>query len=320
MTFVRTSGQHLCREHFLRGFDKRAKMAVHDQGRLPRGTIAIALSGGKDSVSLLHFLHGLTKDRPDVELVAVSVDEGIAGYRDSALDICKQVTDQYGIPWHVVKTKDLAGYSIDEYARGEKGPDASGNDRPTQGPSGLASDGTSAAPKPRPACGPCGVFRRLGINSVARDLGCVAVATGHNLDDTAQTILMNVLQGDTDRLARLAPHDAGEAKEGLIPRILPFRTIPEKDVLLYALLNGLPLHHEEECPYAARAHRFFLRDKILELEARNPGTRHALVRFHDRVKPALLATAPSVEMKVCPDCGEPTSGVDCKVCAWKRQD
>ncbi len=295
VTFVRTSGQHLCKEHFLQGFEKRAKMAVHDQGKLPKGTIAIALSGGKDSVSLLHFLAGLTKNRPDVDLLAISVDEGIDGYRDSALDICRDVTKRYDIPWHVVKTKDLAGYSIDEYARGEKGPDAAG--------------------EARPACGPCGVFRRLGINSVARDLGCVAVATGHNLDDTAQTILMNVLGGDVDRLARLAPHD--EPKAGMVPRILPFRTIPEKDVLLYALLNDLPLHHEEECPYAARAHRFFLRDKLLELEERSPGTRHSLLKFQDRVKPLLVAGASSVEMRMCPDCGEPTSGVDCKVCAWK---
>lgn len=297
MTFVRTSGQHLCQQHFLRGFEKRAKMAVHDQGKLPKGTIAIALSGGKDSVSLLHFLHGLTAHRPDVNLVAISVDEGIHGYRDSALDICKDVTDRYEIPWHVVTTKELAGYSIDEYARGEKGPDASGSDRP--------------------ACGPCGVFRRLGINSVARDLGCVAVATGHNLDDTAQTILMNVLGGDVDRLARLAPHD--EPKPGLIPRILPFRTVSEKEVLLYALLNGLPLHHEEECPYAARAHRFFLRDKLLEMEERNPGTRHSLLKFQDRVKPLLVDASGSVEMRTCVDCGEPTSSTACKVCAWKQK-
>jgi uncharacterized protein (TIGR00269 family) len=296
ITFVRTSGQHRCREHFLRSFDKRAKQTVQEQGKLPKGTIAIALSGGKDSVSLLHFLHELTANRPDVELLAISIDEGIEGYRGSALDICKDVTGRYNIPWHVVKTKDLAGYSIDEYANGSMGPDANGTDRP--------------------ACGPCGVFRRLGINQKARELGCVAVATGHNLDDTAQTILMNVLGGDVDRLARLAPHD--QEKEGLVPRILPFRMISEKDVLLYAILNDLPLHHEMECPYAARAHRFFLRDKILELEERSPGTRHSLVRFQDKVKPLLVAGAPSVAMKMCTQCGEPTSGVDCKVCAWKQ--
>lgn len=296
VTHIRYSGQHLCKDHFLRFFERRAKMAVHDQGKLPKGTIGIALSGGKDSVSLLHFMHKLTGPRPDVNLVAITIDEGIAVYRDSSLDICRDITAQYGIPWHVVKTKDLAGYTIDEYGAGEAGPNA---------------DGT-----PRPACGPCGVFRRLGMNQLARDLGCAAIATGHNLDDSAQTILMNVLGGDVDRLARLAPHDITETKEGLIPRMIPFRTIPEKEVLLYALLNGLPLHHEAECPYAARAQRFFLRDKLLELEARSPGTRHSLVAFHEKLKPH-LAGMEMAALSTCPACGEPTSGVDCRVCAWK---
>lgn len=313
MTHIRYSGQHLCREHFLRFFDQRAKRAVAEQGRLPKGTIAVALSGGKDSVSVLHFLHDLSAGRPDIDLVAVTVDEGIAGYRDGSLEICRDLTKRLGVPWHVVKTRDLAGYTIDEYAAGG-GKDPPGTARPSQGPSGLDQGARSQATA-RPACGPCGVFRRLGVNQVARDLGAEAVVTGHNLDDSAQTVLMNVLGGDPERLARLAPHT--ERREGMVPRLLPFREIPEKEVLLYALLQGLPIHHEQECPYAARAHRSHLRDALLDLEARSPGTRHSLLRFQDRVKPALLAYLPQSVLSQCPTCGEPTSGIRCKSCAWR---
>lgn len=290
VTHIRYSGTHLCRDHFLRFFEKRAKMAVHDQGKLPKGTIAVALSGGKDSVSVLHFLHGLTAHRPDVDLVAISVDEGIDGYRDSALDICKELTDQLNVPWHVVTVKELGGYTIDEFSERDGG---------------------------RAPCSPCGVFRRMGMNQLARELGCSAIATGHNLDDTAQTILMNVLKGDSDRLARLAPHNVNQPVEGLVPRLLPFRTIPEKEVLLYALLQGLPLHHEAECPYAEKAQRFMLRDMLLELEGRTPGTRHSLLRFHDRVKPLLLEEMGVADVRQCPNCGEPTSSDRCKACDWK---
>lgn len=289
---VRYSGLDLCREHFLRFFDERAKAEVKRQGKLPAGTIAVALSGGKDSVSLLHFLHRLTKDRPDVELAAVTIDEGIAGYRDGSIEICRAVTDRLDVAWTVVKTKDLAGYSIDEYAEGG-GKDPNGG--------------------PRPACGPCGVFRRAGINQAARDIGAAAVATGHNLDDMAQTVLMNVLQGDVDRLARLAPHD--DPKPGMVPRLIPFRTIPEKEVLLYALLNDLPLHHEEECPYAARAGRFFLRERLWELEERAPGTRHKLLAFQDKLKPHIVTE--QAPLGQCERCGEPTSGTVCKPCQWR---
>lgn len=315
VTHIPYSGQHLCREHFLHYFDKRAKAEVKQQGRIPPGTVAVALSGGKDSVSVLHFLHRLTRDRPDVTLAAISVDEGIEGYRGSALEICKEVCAEWGIEWHLVTTKELAGYTIDQYAAGTHGPtDPPGDTGQAKGPNGeraRANDG-----RPRPACGPCGVFRRQGLNQVAMRIGADAVVTGHNLDDHAQTILMNHLNGDVDRIARLAPHSGRH--DGMVPRLLPFRTIPEKEVLLYAMLHDLPLHHEAECPYAARAHRFRLRDMLWELEEATPGTRHSLVRGADRLKPLLLDAAVGGDGGTpCPTCGEPTSGAACKACSWR---
>ncbi|HLF16657.1 MAG TPA: TIGR00269 family protein, partial [Candidatus Thermoplasmatota archaeon] len=224
----------------------------------------------------------------------------IAGYRDRALEVCRQVTSDLGVPWQVVRTRDLAGYTMDEYAAGLRGP------------RGEPAPGT-----PRPACGPCGVFRRVGINRLAKEAGAAAVVTGHNLDDMAQTVLMNHLKGDLERLARLAPHDTGEAVAGLVPRILPFRTIPEKEVLLYAVLQGLPFHHEGECPYAERSHRFALRDVVMGLEAVTPGTRHALVKGAERLQPILRGTLPSARILECQDCGEPTSGAVCMACTLR---
>lgn len=292
------AGIGLCRVHFLDFFDRRAKAEVASQGRLPEGTIAVALSGGKDSVSLLHFLHRLTADHPRIQLHAVTVDEGIAGYRDSALAICRDLTTRLGVPWTVVRVADLAGYGIDAYAAGTAGP-----------------QGEALPMAPRPSCGPCGVFRRAGLNGLAKQVGATAVATGHNLDDQAQTVLMNTLRGDLGRMARLAPHD--HPQDGLVPRILPFRGIPEKEVLLYAFLHGLPLHHEAECPYAARSHRFQLRDMLVQLEATTPGTRHALVKGADRLKPILQAALPHEGTQECLTCGEPTSAPRCKACLMK---
>jgi uncharacterized protein (TIGR00269 family) len=291
VAFLRYAGTHLCRAHFVQSFERRAKAEVARQGRIPEGRVAVALSGGKDSVAALHFLRKLTKDHPRVELLAVTVDEGIAGYRDSALAICKDLTEHLGIAWHVARTQDLAGYTID----------------------------AAAAKTPASVCGSCGVFRRLGMNRLARDLGAVALVTGHNLDDQAQTILMNHLKGDLDRLARLAPHTAADAArhDSLVPRLLPFRNLPEKEVLLYALLEGLPIHDEAECPYATRSHRFALRDVLMGLEEQTPGTRHALVRGHERLKPILQAALPPLPVASCPECSEPTSGDLCIPCSLK---
>lgn len=339
-------GQDLCRGHFVRFFEERAKKELAKQGRLPAGIVAVALSGGKDSVSLLHFLHAIVADRHDVRLVAVTVDEGIAGYRESALEICRDVTDRLGIEWRLVRTRDLAGYDIDDYASGRAGPSGESAQRLRiaeplgQGPPGLGPDDRPPAAAARPACGPCGVFRRAGLNQVAREIGASAVVTGHNLDDMAQTVLMNVLGGDAARLGRIAPHmpladgddsadgegATGRRPDGLVPRLVPFRTLPEKEVLLYALLQGLPIHDEAECPYAARAQRFALRDQLWQMEARAPGTRHRLIRFADTVKPLLQAAAGRGDaaggdtIATCPECGEPTSardGTACRVCDWK---
>jgi uncharacterized protein (TIGR00269 family) len=298
----RYAGVRLCRDHFLRSFAERAKHEVARQGRLPEGLTAVALSGGKDSVSVLHFLKEMTKGNPKVRLAAITVDEGIEGYRASALDLCRQVTEEWGVPWHVVRTKDLAGYSIDQYAAGTAGP--RGEALPMAG---------------RPACSACGVFRRAGLNRLAREIGAAAVATGHNLDDQAQTVLMNTLKGDLERAARLAPHTPEDVAHhpGLVRRILPFRGIPEKEALLYAVLHGLPLHQEAECPYAARSHRFLLRDVLVRLEEHNPGTRHALVKGAQRLKPILQQALPPMDVVSCPECGEPTSGERCMACAMK---
>jgi uncharacterized protein (TIGR00269 family) len=301
---LRYSGTDLCRDHFLRFFDERAKREVARQGRLPQGTLAVALSGGKDSVSALHFMRRLVEGRPGVRLAAITVDEGIAGYRDSALEICRRVTTEWEIPWSVVRTKDLAGYAIDDYAAGTAGPKSETERLP------MAS---------RPACSACGVFRRTGMNRLAREIGAAAVVTGHNLDDQAQTVLMNTLKGDLERAARLAPHSEADVAHhpGLVRRILPFRSIPEKEVLLYAVLHGLPLHHEAECPYAARSHRFALRDMLTKLEEQTPGTRHALVKGAERLKPILQAALPAMAVASCPECGEPTSGDLCKACEMR---
>jgi uncharacterized protein (TIGR00269 family) len=300
-------GERLCREHFLRFFDERAKKELAQQGRLPRGTVAVALSGGKDSVSALHFVHGLAAKRPDVRVVAVTVDEGISGYRDKSLEVCRELTERIGVEWRVIATRELAGYTIDDYAAGRAGPSGDAAARLRVRPPGEAAAG-------RPSCGPCGVFRRVGVNALARAAEASVVVTGHNLDDMAQTVLMNVLGADVERLGRMAPH--AETQDGLVPRRVPFRTIPEKEVLLYALLHGLPIHHDEECPYAARAQRFALRDQLWQMEARAPGTRHRLVRFQERVAPLVRAAAVAA-IGVCASCGAPTGSARCRACEWK---
>ena len=140
------------------------------------------------------------------------------------------------------------------------------------------------------------------------------MALGHNLDDMAQTVLMNMANGDIDRTLRLAPHTDSPV-DGLPPRIVPLRWIPEQEIHLLAMHKQLPMHHEE-CPYAQGALRWRYRDLVAQMAQDVPGTRHSLVRMADNIKmvakqePAPIRSQP---MK-CERCGSPTSGATCKAC------
>jgi uncharacterized protein (TIGR00269 family) len=285
IAWQRYSGARLCARHLHESVQGRARKEFN-QATLPgRGArLLVAYSGGKDSTVALHLVHALREHRPGLEIVALTVDEGIAGYRPEGLAVAQDVCRELGVEQLVRRTKDLAGASVDE---------------------AHASDAAS--------CGFCGVFRRRIMNDVAKEVGADAVVTGHNLDDVAQSILMNLASANLEKLAKLAPHD--DPKPGFVPRILPLRTVPETEVYLYAFTKGLRWH-EAQCPYADGALRGVYRDALYRLEEARPGTRHALLKTHEALRP-LLRAGESAPMKACGSCGKPTSGDRCKACEFR---
>jgi uncharacterized protein (TIGR00269 family) len=130
----------------------------------------------------------------------------------------------------------------------------------------------------------------------------------------SQSILMNFANGDMEKLARLGPHK--KIQPGLVPRMLPLRVIPEKEVALYAISKNIA-YHDAECPYSTRALRGNFRDIIDDLEYKNPGTRHSILNSYDGIKDLLMKKYPSVELDNCSKCGEPTSQNICKACILK---
>lgn len=291
IVWQRYAGAHLCGRHLRESVEKRARKELARQADLPRGArLAVAYSGGKDSTVALHLLHDLTLARPDLDVVAITIDEGIEGYRPAALELTRDVCRSLGVAHEVRRTRDLAGATVDE---------------------------VHALDPETSQCGFCGVFRRRLMNDFAKEVGADALATGHNLDDAAQSILMNLASANLERLAKLGPHR--QAKPGLVPRLLPLRTIPETEVYLYAHVRGLRFH-DQECPYAEAALRRVYRDALYRLEEARPGTRHALVRTHDTLGPLLLAAQDGEHpMASCLECGEPTSGLRCKACEFRRR-
>lgn len=285
MYFARYSGEHLCAEHFLAFVERRFRRELRQQGPFKRGRLAVALSGGKDSVVTLRLMHETFRENREIEVVAATIDEGIASYRPPSIEIAAEHCKELGIEHVVLSYEQTSGVTMDKV---------------------VVHPARVHMP-----CAYCGVMRRKNLNEAARRLGATHLATGHNLDDVSQTILMNHLKGDTDRLAKMGPHRAEDVQEGLVPRILPLRSIPEREVALYAILRGWR-YHDGECPYAQDATRGRYRDLLLQLEEETPGTRHALLAGYDRLRPLLKSEK---ALRACGSCGEPSSGATCRACA-----
>lgn len=171
------TGDALCKECFFWAFETEIHYTITKAELFNKGdSVAIGASGGKDSTVLAYVLKTLNQRfNYGLNLMLLSIDEGITGYRDDSLETVKQNRDDYEMPLKILSYKDLYGWTMDEI---------------------VAQIGR------KNNCTFCGVFRRQALDRGAAMLGVKCIATGHNADDIAETVLMNVLRGDIARLKR----------------------------------------------------------------------------------------------------------------------
>ena len=288
----RYAGTLLCDRCLTKSVERRFWRAVAEHKLIaPNEKIAVAVSGGKDSVVALHLIADYCKNK-NCEVAAVTIDEGIKGYRDHSLPVARENAEELKIEHSIVSFKKAYGATLDEIVKVAK------KRRSKQHP-----------------CTYCGVMRRSLLNKAARELGADKLATAHNLDDEAQAIMLNYVRGDFSRLHRLGP--IYPPREGFVPRIKPMREIPEKEIALYALLKNIKVHLAV-CPYTGGIHTE-IRDFLNDFEVKHPNTKFMIVRMFDRMKPYIAQTLPSFELQKCRSCGEPTSGELCKACELLKE-
>ena len=276
--YQRYSGLHLCEDHFIQDLETKAKRAIRAHRWIqPGDRIGVAISGGKDSSALLYFLKKVLGPRRDVDLVGITIDEGIQGYRHPE-DTVKMASGM-GIECITASFSNEYGVTLDRIV--ERAGDAQ-------------------------SCSYCGVLRRHLINKVARENGMTKLALGFNLDDEAQSILMNVLRGDASRLQRgTVPFP------GMVPRIKPFISIPEREVALYSLLHvdGLEIGR---CPYSHNALRAEVRQMLNRYAWNHPSARYSLLNFGEDLS-GDQKPGKSINRNICSECGEPC-GATCRSC------
>jgi uncharacterized protein (TIGR00269 family) len=289
------SGEKLCRKCFTESIEEKVRATIAKYKMFDfDDRIAVAVSGGKDSISLLHILAKIERDYPKASLLAITVDEGIRGYRDEALKIAAENCRSLGIEHHIVSFKELYGYTLDEIVKKEN----------------------KSIGKLTP-CAYCGVLRRRALNTAARKLKANKIATAHTLDDETQTILLNIFHGDVLRIAREKPVTE-EKHPKLVQKVKPFCEIPEKETALYAYVKKISFQ-SNPCPYAQEALRNDIRVMLNRIEEKHAGTKFTIFRSIEKIRPALEKISEKEGLKECSECGEPTTEEICKTCQMLKK-
>lgn len=243
--------QKLCKTCFIQIFEDEIHHTITSTALFsPGDKIAIGASGGKDSTVLASVLKTLNeRHNYGIDLVLLSIDEGIKGYRDDSLETVKRNATQYDMPLKIVGYDELYGWTMDQVveAIGKKGN-----------------------------CTYCGVFRRQALDRGAKMLNINHVVTGHNADDVAETILMNLLRGDLPRLSRSTSIVTGDATSD-VRRSKPLKYAYEKEIVLYAHHKRLD-YFTTECIYSPEAFRGSARSLIKNLERIRPSAILDVVR------------------------------------------
>ena len=204
--------------------------------------IAVGISGGKDSLTLLYGLAGLRQFYPNhFELIAVTVD---LGYEDFDLTPIQELCTELQVEYHRIETE--IGSIVKEH-KGEKS-----------------------------LCALCAKLRKGALNDTVRKLGCNKVAYAHHRDDMIETMLMSLIyEGRFHSFDPVTHLD----KTGLTV-IRPMIYVPEAEVIGFAKKYPLPIV-KNPCPMDGHTRREYVKNLLRQINRENPGAKermfHALM-------------------------------------------
>ena len=253
--------------------------------------IAVGVSGGKDSLTLLYVLKKILKKNNCNEIMAITIDEGIESYRDESVNIVKDHCERLNIPLKIFSYKDLFGTSMDEAM--------------VKRPSTKYS-----------SCSMCGTFRRRALDIAAKFVDANVLATAHNLDDHIQTFMINLFSGDIDRIGWMYPtpieYDTG------LKKIKPFIEIYENEIVFYAFHSQIEFQ-SEQCPYMNESIRSDFRQIFNNLEKVHPGIKYNCYNSINKISKIIqssIAKEPIhfLKKKSCSKCGNVSNNDVCAVC------
>jgi len=282
---VRRHNAAFCKDCFPVVFRNQVRRAIDEYDMLtPGDRILVAVSGGKDSLALWDVLleEGYRAD-------GLYLGLGIGAYSDRSHERTMTFAADRGA---TLRTVDLAErYGFDIPLAGRKGA--------------------------RSSCAVCGLSKRYIFNKEAHDGGYDVVATGHNLDDEAATLLGNTLRWNVDYIARQSP--VLPETTGFARKVKPLHRLSELETAAYAFLRGID-YVVEECPLVAGNTQLRYKEAMNAIEARSPGTKaQFFLGYLDRGMPIFRTAEERVTLVACGNCGEPTTAMFCAFCRARAQ-
>ena len=281
----------LCREHFLEWLPQQVERFIKKYQMFHRHErILVAVSGGKDSLSLWDILHRLEYPA-DGLYIGLGIDEGLA-YSSRSHELSEKFAAERGLKLHVVNIEQEYGQTIPMLAQGTN----RGKDKP---------------------CAVCGLSKRHVMNRIAREGGYDVLVTGHNLDDEAAVLFGNTLNWLPGYLARQWPVLEAN-RPGLVRKAKPLCRIYEREMAAYAVLSGIEYIYDE-CPHAEGSTTIYYKEMLNRLEADHPGAKLSFyVSFLQAKENGLFSPQADPDVALlhaCPTCGQPTSAPgECSFC------
>lgn len=280
----------LCKDHFLDWLPAQVERAIQKYRMFHREEeILVAVSGGKDSLTLWDILHRLGY-RADGLYVFTGIDGGRA-YAAESQRLTQEFAAQRGLKLHIVNVIAETGYTIPE----------------------LAALTRRGRHKP---CAVCGMVKRHILNRIAQDKGYRVLATGHNLDDEVAILFGNTLSWAGEYLLRQGP--VLQEEQGLARKVKPLCRVYERETAAYAFLRGIA-YMQEDCPFAVGATSLYYKRLLNQLEHDRPGAKLSFYLSFLEARRKGLFPAPErirATLHPCSSCGQPTSAPG--LCAYCR--
>jgi uncharacterized protein (TIGR00269 family) len=296
------SGEYLCKNCFIHSIEKNIYKTISKFKMLrPSDCLVVAISGGKDSLTLLYNLIKIQeKNYQSKPIIALTIDEGIHNYRNRSIKRASDFCNRYGITHKIISFREKIGKTLDEIVSLKKKSDTYQN-----------------------ACNYCATLRRRILNDGAKELGADVLAMGHNLTDFAETFLMNILFKRFQLISNqyLFKRVNKTIDKFFVKKINPLMRIPEEEIFIYSNLKNLN-HYPSHCPY--REKDPILRKRVLdfiqECKIYSPEIEFNLFNGFLEMSELLYKQYEQKPYNSCEICGYPCGNTKtCLYCSYQQE-